>query len=100
MLISDIRPNQSGNEPTAADMDVEQLLNTGAFTKEMMMGSTLRDLGSTIKDARQTTQELVDGVEDSGMVDEDEEEEEGDDAIEGGSSAIVYEHQEQELIIH
>jgi len=26
-------------------------LKTGAFTKEMMMGHTLRDLGSTIKEA-------------------------------------------------
>jgi hypothetical protein len=32
--------------------DLEKFLNTGAFTKEMMMGQTIRDLGSTIKDAK------------------------------------------------
>jgi hypothetical protein len=31
--------------------DLEQLLKTGAFTKELMMGQTMRDLGSTIKNA-------------------------------------------------
>jgi hypothetical protein len=32
--------------------DLDQFLKTGAFTKEMMMGQTIRDLGSTIKDAK------------------------------------------------
>jgi hypothetical protein len=32
--------------------DLEKFLKTGAFTKEMMMGQTLRDLGSTIKEAK------------------------------------------------
>lgn len=31
--------------------DLEQFLKTGAFTKELMMGSTVRDLGSSIKAA-------------------------------------------------
>ena len=37
--------------------DLEQLLKTGAFTKEMMMGQTIRDLGSTIKEANQVNAE-------------------------------------------
>lgn len=32
--------------------DLDQLLKTDAFTKEMMMGATMRDLGSTIKEAK------------------------------------------------
>ena len=43
LLISDIQHNKSRQE------DVEQLLQTGAFTKEMLLGQTLRDLGSSIK---------------------------------------------------
>ena len=32
---------------------MDQFLKTGAFTKELMMGQTMRDLSSTIKDANQ-----------------------------------------------
>lgn len=34
--------------------DLDQLLKTDGFTKEIMMGSTIRDLGSTIKEAKQS----------------------------------------------
>lgn len=32
--------------------DLDQLLKTDAFSKEMLMGNTMRDLGSTIKEAK------------------------------------------------
>jgi len=54
LLISDIQHNQSvtrGPNGGQDQEDLEQLLKTGAFTKEMMMGQTMRDLGSTIKEA-------------------------------------------------
>jgi len=35
-------------------------MGTGAFTKEMMMGSTIRNLGNTIKDAQHNEQSYVD----------------------------------------
>ena len=46
---------------------MDQLLKTDGFTKEMMMGATIRDLGSTIKEAKknypsgkhQPTQEIA-----------------------------------------
>ena len=55
LLISDIQHNQSvtrgPNGQIVDHEELEQLLKTGAFTKEMMMGQTIRDLGSTIKEA-------------------------------------------------
>lgn len=51
LLISDIQHNQSATRVNGGEEDIEHLLKTGAFTKEMMMGQTLRDLESTIKDA-------------------------------------------------
>lgn len=56
LLISDIQHNQSENRGGNADQeDIEQLMKTGGFTKEMM-GQTIRDLGSTIKDAKSEMQ--------------------------------------------
>jgi hypothetical protein len=56
LLISDIQHNQSvtrgPNGQIVDHEELEQLLKTGAFTKEMMMGQTIRDLGSTIKEAK------------------------------------------------
>ena len=54
LLISDIQQNQSVTRGMGdgEEEDLEKFLKTGAFTKEMMMGQTLRDLGSTIKDAK------------------------------------------------
>lgn len=46
LLISDIQ-----QQPGAAPVEIDSLLKTGGFTKEMM-GQTIRDLGSTIKDAK------------------------------------------------
>jgi hypothetical protein len=54
LLISDIQQNQSVNRGEDDQQDLDQFLKTGAFTKEMMMGQTIRDLGSTIKEAKGT----------------------------------------------
>ena len=58
LMISDIQHNQSRggngngmNDQLLDGTDLDQLLKTGAFTKEMMMGQTMRDLGNTIKEA-------------------------------------------------
>ena len=53
LLISDIQgPNNQSKFNEGEEL--EQLLKTGSFTKEMMMmGHTMRDLGSTIKEARE-----------------------------------------------
>lgn len=54
LLISGIQHNQSNMRGALGenDQDLEQLLKTGAFTKEMMLGSTIRNLGNTIKQVR------------------------------------------------
>ena len=53
LLISDIQQNQSahrgGMGENEEEEDLEKFLNTGAFTKEMMMGQSLKYLGSTDK---------------------------------------------------
>ena len=55
LLISGIQHNQSAMRGALGenDQDLEQLLKTGAFTKEMMLGQTIRNLGNTIKNARE-----------------------------------------------
>lgn len=53
LMISDIQQNQSVNRGVEGEHeDLDNFLKTGAFTKEMMMGNTMRDLGSTIKDVK------------------------------------------------
>ena len=73
LLISDIQHNQSvtrgPNGQIVDQEDLEQLLKTGAFTKEMMMGQTIRDLGSTIKEAK--TQQNQQHLEVSGEYQDD-----------------------------
>lgn len=45
LLLSDIQASQLAG---GQEEDVENLLKTGAFTREMMMGNTLKDLGNTL----------------------------------------------------
>ena len=67
LLISDIQHNQSITRANGngEQEDLEQLLKTGAFTKEMMMGQTMRDLGSTIKEANMAAGNHKQSLEDS-----------------------------------
>ena len=55
LLLSDIHQNQSVNRDAGEHEDLDQLLKTDAFSKEIMMGQTMRDLGSTIKDAKNSS---------------------------------------------
>ena len=68
LLISEIQHNQSvtrgPNGQPVDHEDLEQLLKTGAFTKEMMMGQTIRDLGSTIKEDKGQNQQLLEASAD------------------------------------
>ena len=60
LLISDIQQNQSVNRGVDGEQeDLEQLLRTGGFAKQMMMESTVRDLGSSIKAATANLQNNV-----------------------------------------
>ncbi len=53
LLISDIQPMiDSQLQDNDAQSDADGLLKTGAFTKELMMSSTLRGLGDTLKEAK------------------------------------------------
>ena len=59
LLISDIQPaGESQLQGHDGASDVDGLLKTGAFTKELMMSSTLRSgLGSTLKEANKEIQQ-------------------------------------------
>ena len=53
LILSDIQASQQQDE-----QDVSNLLKTGAFTREMMMGNTIKDLGNTLKEVNQSGVEL------------------------------------------
>ena len=59
LILSDIQASQQQDE-----QDVSNLLKTGAFTREMMMGNTIKDLGNTLKEVNQSGVELEEEEED------------------------------------
>lgn len=64
LLISDIQQTQSAQKGLhdGDEGDLENFLKTGAFTKEMM-GNTMKDLGNTIKEAKEQIKHHDDGEE-------------------------------------